>query len=524
VTAMTISVSRLHSPSWRSAVRNVRAMRPNRAIAVLLVVVWGIFLAEGVPIADATPDQLGASGSTVSVAPEILTEFPGTFSAENSPPSTTVAASPTRVVQLTNLDYAITNRAKGTTTQGTMSQLVKTTGVFLSDEEVIWDPLTRRFYFSVFENRGSTGPQEGIAWGFSKTASPSSAAGFCSYFDEFNYGATSFPDRQSLGDTEDFLLIGSNRFLTANEAEVGSDVAWISKPPAGSKCPAQSSFRNGIHNLGRAYETAPFVPVPARQVDSNATGWVLATPCCEVRNVVRTLSSLDLIKVSMSTDGEAQFGATESVPVPNYSSPPLVPQAGRTIAGNTPPPLQSRMYFTQVTAAYDPRLGHEVLWAAHAIAGGAGAEVRWYEINPATASVDQYGTVSDPRLFLFNATISPDRLVNGRTKAFGSNSVLTVNTASVSSYAAIQMVGITGGQLASGLVLVQQSPGPDADFSCFEPHRPECRWGDDSGATPDPGAPRTGATGDVWLTNQWNEADINDETPVWRTTVWRAAP
>ena len=67
----------------------------------------------------AAPDLPSAAGATLSTAPEILTAFPGTFSAETSPPNTTVAASPARVVQLTNLNYAITNRATGTTNHGT---------------------------------------------------------------------------------------------------------------------------------------------------------------------------------------------------------------------------------------------------------------------------------------------------------------------------------------------------------------------------------------------------------------------
>jgi hypothetical protein len=482
-------------------------------------------MACGVQGADGAPGSLLAAEGGASLAPEVLTEFPGTFFEGNSPPSPTIAAGPTRVIQLTNFDYSITNRATGKTRHGTMEQLVKTTHVFLSDEQVMWDPLTKRFYFSVFENRGSTTPQEGIAWGFSKGKSPSSARAFCTYFTEFNYGSTSFPDRESLGDTSNLLLIAGNRFLTSpGENWVGSDVAWISKPPAGHECPPQSSFRTGIHNLGTTYETAPWAPVPARQTDSNETGWIVATPCCEIQGEAGMHDHLDLVKVTTAADGEAQLGPIESVPVPDYSAPPLVPQAGQTLAGNTPPPLQNRMYFTQITAAYDPLLGHEVLWAAHAVAGGAGSEVRWYALDPATTSVDRYGTVSSEDLYVFDAAIAPDRLVNRRTRAFGGNAVLTVDTASTSSYAAIQTVGITGDQPASKLVLVQQSPGPDVDFSCFEPYRPECRWGDESGAAPDPGASPTGATGDVWLTNQWNVADINDVTPVWRTTVWQARP
>ncbi len=82
--------------------------------------------------ADGTPSPLPVAEGTASPTPEILTEFPGTFSEDNSPPSPATAASPKRVIQLTNLDYAITNRATGKTKHGTLGQLVGTTGVFLS--------------------------------------------------------------------------------------------------------------------------------------------------------------------------------------------------------------------------------------------------------------------------------------------------------------------------------------------------------------------------------------------------------
>jgi hypothetical protein len=514
--------------TWKARPGNVHAAAAERAIirqrrgwprtVAVGLLVGGLALTV-VPAAVGAPEwSAAASLGSGSTSPQITDLFPGAFFADNAPPDATVAASTTRVIQLTNFRYSITNLAKATTTTGSMSQLVGTPGVFLADPQVIWDPLTKRFYFSVFENRGQNGPHAGLAWGFSKSASPTSATGFCTYFDEFNYAAASFPDRESLGDTADFLLIGSNRILAANESYAGSDVAWISKPPPGHTCPAHTVFKTGIHNLGTELNTAPYVPVPSRQVDSSATGWILATPSYV------SASSLSLIPVTKSALGEPLFGLTHTVPVPAYRFPPNAPQAGNTIAGGSVLPLETRIYLTQVIAANDPRVGHEVLWTAHTIAGGAGAEVRWYEINPTTAAVDQSGTVGDPSLYVFNGAISPDRIVSGRTKAFGSNAVVTVNTSSASTDAAIQMVGVTGSQPQSGLVMVQQSPGPNVDFTCSEPHTTACRWGDYAGATPDPGAPTSATTGRVWLTNQWNLADLDDNTPVWRTTIWRATP
>lgn len=454
----------------------------------------------------------------VSNAPLVQASYAGVYNTQSSPPSATIAASPTKEMELVNSDYEIINRA-GKGVSGPTSQLIGSNNVFISDPQVMWDPLTDRFYFSLFENRGTTTPDEGIAWGFSKTANPTSARDFCSYFSEFNYGATSFPDRQSLGDTANFLLIGSNRINTANDYTMGSDVAWISKPPAGKTCPTASSFGEGIQSLSNPDGTAAYTPTPARQVDTSSTGWILATPSYVSGN------SLTLFSVTKGSNGQAVIGEPTSVPVPAYSAPPSAPQAGETLAGNPAPPLETRIYLTQVIMADDPRLNHISLWTAHTVAGGAGTAVRWYEVNPATASLDQVGTVSNPKLDVFNGTIAPDRLVKGTKAAFGDSAVLSVNTSSATAYPAIQTLSVVSGQTESPLTLVQQSNGPDVDYTCFEPSSNSCRWGDYSGATPDPGAIIKGQTrGGVWLVSQWNVADIDDNTPVWRTTIWRAEP
>ena len=99
------------------------------------------------------------------------------------------------------------------------------------------------------------------------------------------------------------------------------------------------------------------------------------------------------------------------------------------------------------------------------------------------------------------------------------------NTSSSTTYPAIQMVSKVGSDPPSGFVLVKQSPGFNADFSCQK----ACRWGDYSGAEPDPAADLTGNSGIVWLTNEWNVASAknkgNDSTSIdSRTWIWAATP
>jgi hypothetical protein len=150
--------------------------------------------------------------------------------------------------------------------------------------------------------------------------------------------------------------------------------------------------------------------------------------------------------------------------------------------------------------------------------------MRWYEINPSAAVVDQLGTIQDPNLDVFNGTVAPDRVVNGKTSAFGSNMVATFDTSSATTDVAIGTVSKMGASPQSPISTAKTSSGPNVDFNCFQPTRSSCRWGDYSGTSPDPGAPAGGPAGQVWLINQWNVASVDDDTPDWRTFTALATP
>jgi hypothetical protein len=174
-------------------------------------------------------------------------------------------------------------------------------------------------------------------------------------------------------------------------------------------------------------------------------------------------------------------------------------------------------------SAKDPSRGNALaVWTSHTVLGGAGAEVRWYQIDVVGKNLFQSGFVSDPNLFVFNGGISPDRAVNGASAAFGSNMVLGLSTSGANAYPAVQMVSKLGANPQSPMVLVKQSPGPDEGFDCFELQR--CRWGDYSGAAPDPIAPTGAPFGKVWLSNMWASGEINPLRATWRTWNWGAIP
>ena len=72
-----------------------------------------------------------------------------------------------------------------------------------------------------------------------------------------------------------------------------------------------------------------------------------------------------------------------------------------------------------------------------------------------------------------------------------------------------------GGQ--SSWVVVRQSPGSNVDDSCA----PTCRWGDYSGAMPDP---LIATGGQVWLSGEWNVRGATSTDKDWRTWNWEATP
>ncbi|HSW85000.1 MAG TPA: hypothetical protein VLF79_00085 [Candidatus Saccharimonadales bacterium] len=483
----------------------------KKSINRLAIVFLGLFIAFISAMSAVPSSALGTSQPTVQK------QFQGYYNAQNSPPSSVIAASPYNEVQLLNTGYNIVNRL-GNGQSGTLNSFVNQQGVFLSDPQILWDSYTNRFYFSIMENAGTSSPNEGIVWGYSKTASPSSPTDFCTYFNNFNYGSVAFPDRQSLGDSANYLLIGDNRYSLSNGYFLGSDLAWISKPAAGStSCQTQSSFKTGVTSLHNADGSNTYLPVPARQVDASTTDYVLSTPSYVSAN------TLSQFTVNTGGTNGVTVSAAQNISVPTYSYPPYASQAGNTLAGTKALPLETIVYLSQVTMSYDPRLGHNVLWTDHTVAGGYGTAVRWYEINPSKLALDQVGTISSGSYNVFNASISPDRLVSGPHSAYGNNAVIEFNTSSLAQYPAIQMISIKNGQV-SPMVTIQKSLGPNVDFTCNQPNIQSCRWGDYTGTAPDPGASLRYSSGGVWMTNQWNVANIDDQTPVWRTIIWRATP
>jgi hypothetical protein len=450
-------------------------------------------------------------------APTIVRSWAGQRDMAVAPSDSTGAIGTTRYIELINAKGAVYNRTSNTpTASAPLLQLTGCASATCSDDvfdpQVIWDPGTKRFYYAADDVVSST--QHFLAFGFSTTATPTlSNASWCRY--NLSFGST-FPDYPKLGDTKDFALFGTNNF--SGNTFTGSSIAWVTKPPAGTACPAPSSFMAGVSaTLKNANGTNAFTPVPGNQIDTGSMGWAVARPASIPSGGATFLT---VFKVTKSATGAATIPATgSSVPVSAYSVPASAHQSGTSDTLDT---LDARN--TQAVLAIDPAHGGAAaLWTQHAVRGGAGSQVRWYEINPATHTLIQNGTISSLSSFIFDGAVSPDRRVNGSSKLFGGDMVIDVVQSSASTLPAVEVASKIGSGAISSLTTIATSAAADTGFDCIQGNG-LCRWGDYAGASPDPAAPTTAAVGQVWGSSMLGAPGGSASSSGWTTRNFAIKP
>lgn len=459
-------------------------------------------------------DLAPAGEAAGPLAPVVVGGFnkPGQTDNTGTPPDTTGAIGPSRFVQLVNSRAGIFNRTTGALIgSGTLDQLANISSTVLSfDPQVIWDPTTNRFYYTMDSIFSSSDNR--LSFGFSKTASPSNVTtDWCHY--TLPFGAR-FPDFPKLGDSQFFTIIGVNSF---QPNFLGADLIAISKPAAGTACPANSTLKIGKKiNLVDSTGTKVFTLVPANQIDTSATGYVVA------RNLSLPSTKLWFFNVTRNAlTGFPIFGPARGVTVAAYTIPAAATQPVFTQVLDT-----SDARNTQAVQAVDPRVNKFSFWTQHTIASGTVSAVRWYEIDPVPAVpvVLRSANIASSTSFLFNAAISPDRRRDGAISAFGNNFVIEYSVSGKVSNISPRIVAgssVNGGPLSFFLVI--NGVGPYRDFSC-QPAGSECRWGDYSGATPDP-RPVIAGRGVVWGTNQFSGLLNPPANGVnWRTQIFALEP
>lgn len=494
-----------------------------QAVAVLAFAAPAVASVPNEPAAlhvRAAPGATRAGGEDSSSAlaagplsPSVATGWAGVRDPSTAPPDATGAVGESRFVALVNRKFAIYDKSSTDPIKtGTLNQFAGVPATNTTTHpQIIWDPQTSRFYYLTLTIPATDPPMADnrLAFGFSTTANPSSPADFC-HFQIAGYVDQQVPDLPKLGDSRYFLLMAVSAFHPDFGYIRGDSIA-ITKPPSGSTCPDPASFGiTFVPDLMNPDATQTFTPVPVNSVDTTDAGWMIATPNS------RPANSFTFFKVSRNPDGTANIqNPGSSRRVPSYDVPADAPQKN---SANLLDTLDGRL--TQAVSAIDPSQGgKQALWTQHTVAGGAGAEVRWYEFNLSGSGLLQSGKVSDPSTFNFNAAISPDRAVSGATGQFGDGMVMGYSSSSPSMFPQVRMVSKVGAASQSSPVVVQPSGtfyrGPGCGGGL-------CSWGGYAGATPDP-TPGPGPS-QAWLVNQFA---YNPGTPTaegWKPWNWVASP
>ncbi len=446
--------------------------------------------------------------------------FAGQFNSSSTPPDTTGAIGTTRYIQLVNTRFGIYNRSTNALissgTLNTLAGLASTVNTF--DPQIMWDAQTNRFYY--FNDSIFSASDNRLSWGFSKTSSPANGTSthWCKYTTGFG---NRFPDYPKLGDSFYFLIVGVNSFAPGF---VGSDIVSFSKPPAGTTCPAGSSFKvNRILNIRDTSNNQIFTPVPSNQIDNSATGYVVA------RNGALPSNRLWFRNVTRNPGpgpftGFASYGPSRPAGVAVYTVPPDAPAGGLSI--NSLDTLDARP--TQAVQSVNPDRGTFSFWVQHTIAVSGVSAVRWYEINPFpnVPVVLRQGNIFQAGFFIFNGAISSDRKVRtGVASQFGDSFAIQYSVTKggeIGLNPRIRAGSSFNGALVGGFVTLKDSTSPYRDFSCG-PGDTLCRWGDYAGANPDP-FPPVSDRGIVWGTNQYGSGVQSTASATWRTQIFALRP
>ena len=441
----------------------------------------------------ALPAALTATGN--GPPPTVLLNKPGLNRADGglTPPDSTGAIGPNHYVEIVNSAIGVYDRqnlqliSKASLTAGGF-----TTHNAFFDPQIQWDQQAQRWFYL------GIGPfmpdfNRSLVFGWSKTTDPSDVnnsdgtSGWCQYLMPSSTSPNQYllDDYPKLGHNDTHLIFGSNMFTgTFLLDDLGARVLTVPKPPLGqTTCPAPptvTSFGDPASPLLTADGHWASTPVPANTIDQTANGYVVAADNPAIVNQGGSANQIMAWHVN-SAGTLIQDG---NMNVTSFQGPDNVPQPGTSTTLDTMP--DGRL--TQAVADADPDAGGaKAVWTQHTVAGTGGrADVRWYELLPATTTVRQEGVISSATDYLFNAAISPTKK--------GNEAAIFYNVSS-----STQLPQIRGRGRKSGAPLGEmgQEITLGTSVAPLECSEGNCRWGDYSGASPDHRNAHA-----VWGTNQ----------------------
>jgi hypothetical protein len=426
-----------------------------------------------------------------------------------TPPDSTGAIGPDNYVEMANSSIAVYDRSLNLVISSTLQNFAGQASNALCDVQIQWDPSANRWLYA-FLYCGSDPNNQGFFLGWSKTSDPSNltGGGWCQFADNTGSFLLDFP---KLGHNSNYMIVGGNFYAnptTTTPSFVTAAIAWVPLPANGdTSCTPPSvvgTTANPLKN-GDGF-TDTFTPVPVNTDSAAADGYIVSA-YDPAGNTVQPVGSRARVAV-WHLDSEGVLHADNDVAVTSYSTPSSAPQLGGT---------------THVIDTLDARLTQAVgnpsqgFYTQHTVASPAGrSEVDWYEfvVSGSTVVLAQQGAIASSRDWVFNAAISP------RFDGQGAAIVYNRSSGSIDPVIAAQIryLATAPGTMAAGELVLASSAVADMDFSCNNPIvGVPCRWGDYSGATPDPVQ-----TNLVWGTSEFNTASTS--VPAWADENFAIAP
>jgi hypothetical protein len=387
-------------------------------------------------------DEAGPSGMRAT-APALISKFQGVIRGDagsmSYPPDTDGAVGPNHYVETVNRNFAVYNKANGAELMNILL------GSFLpgsnGDPRVLYDHHSGRWVVIVTDFSATAT----VFLAVSLTNNPMGSWFKTSFVTAQGADAGKWPDYPTLGVDQHGIYTAA--YMVGGGS--GMTIFAIDKAPLVAPSPSLGTIT--------AFRNLPWVGAiqPAHRYGAPSgeyVVWWASSSSLRVRRINPPLTAPTLAEVGMVT-------------VPSFSDPPNAPAQGSSTPLNT---VDDRL----MMAVY--RAGS--LWTCHTIDVSGRAGCRWYQINPATLALVQWGNVADSSLHYYFPSIMVNQAGDAVMGFTGSNA---------SQYAGCYYTGRLAsdpaGQMAPP-VQFKEGTGAQNNIDSYGRNR----WGDYSYTTLDP--------------------------------------
>lgn len=392
----------------------------------------------GAQVATDPPLKLGGGGTTPSLLSQFIGAKFGDAGANLIPPDTCGAVGTTHFMSGTNANFSVFVKATGVRIMNvSLSSFWGVGG--LGDPRVAYDPHHDRWAVlaSNFSNR--------VYFAYSLTGDPTGAWLKTNINTAQGTDAGKWPDYPTIGLDQNGVYFAAYQVGGSNQMTIWS----IDKAP----------MLTGTPTLGTVsvWRLLPWEGAiqPALTYGNSGGEFLVSrsgSTSLRLRQITGALTSPTLVEKGFVT-------------VPSHGSAPSAPQMGTSATLDT---LDTRPMNSVWRNGF--------LWTAHTVNSGGRAAVRWYQVNTATNSATQVGTISDPTISYFMPGITAnaaDQMLIGFTGSSPSQFA--------GAYITGRLPGDASGQTGAPL-LYKAGEAPYTQLSSSGVNR----WGDYSLSSVDP--------------------------------------